>query len=179
MVYDNVKSDEAHTHYWPRTTKGRAIVTTSNRAKTFNFPGKKLEVKPWPEDMGWRYLFFLLEYNDGTDLDSSEKEAAVYLSGKLSGHPLSILLIAGLIHNGDCSTREFMNTYKADANQIHGMNELAKLWRHAIKELDGESHSLLGVMSWLMPDSIPQELFEKGVNRGSADGLEFCLHNSE
>lgn len=176
MVYDNVRTVEARTHYWPRTTKGRIIVTTSIYPDTLYLSGVNLEVKPWSAVEGSRYLFFLLKRKDGIHPDSEENEAAVYLSEKLSGHPLSILLIAGLIHNGSCSTSEFMDMYVEDANQIHGMDELAIVWRTTFKELNPESHTLLGVMSWLMPDSIPQELFEKGVNRESADGLEFCLN---
>lgn len=179
MVYDNVKSEIECNHYWPRTTKGRVIVTTSDRSMIFSIPGEKLEVEPWSENEGWRYLFHLLGRDDKNNLDLSEKEAAVDLSGRLSGHALSISLIAGLIFNGGCSTGEFMDMYEKDPDRIHGLDNFDILWKRTFKELDKKSHSLLRVMSWLMPDSIPQELFEKGVTRGSADGLEFCLDKFE
>ena len=171
-------SNEERKQYWPGTTKGRVIVTTFNHEDLHLFPGKKLEIDPWPSNVGGEYLLSLLNYADKTRLDPLEKEAAVYLSGEFSGHPLSILLIAGLIHNGGCSPSEFMEIYRKDTDRFHGMDECAILWRHAFQKLDKESHALLAVMSWLMPDSIPLELFEKGVNRGSPDGLEFCLHGS-
>lgn len=172
MVYDNVESAELLKHYWPRATKGRAIVTASDHKHTFNFPAELKEVRCWTEKEGWKCLVFLL--NHSNPIDPLEKAAALSLSSKLDGHPLAILLIAGLIHNWGYSMREILDAYVEDEIQFYETGELAPLFRRTFKNLDKESHLLLGTMSWLMADSIPEELFEEGISGTPVNGLEFC-----
>lgn len=64
--------------------------------------------------------------------------------------------------------------YLNNPRRAHATNELAALWEFSFKSLDENSLSLLGVMSYLMPDIIPQELFEAGVDREFSEGLDVC-----
>jgi hypothetical protein len=179
VVYDNVESAEAIRPYWPKATKGSAIITTWNLAAFFNSVSFDLEVTPWTVEDGREFLFFLLK-NQGINMDlTSEKEAALSLSARLDGHALSILQIAGLINNSGSSIHDFLNIYLENVTRINGSDDFAKLRNKAFEKLDTESRSLLGVMSFLMPDTIPQELFEKGVEHECPDGLKFCSEKYE
>ena len=64
--------------------------------------------------------------------------------------------------------------YTKNPRRAHATNELALLYEFSFKSLDENSLSLLGVMSYLMPDIIPQGLFEAGANREVSESLDFC-----
>jgi hypothetical protein len=58
---------------------------------------------------------------------------------------------------------EFISICNKHARKLHGLsgkNSLDAVWQLSFESLDPQSFSLLGVMSILMPDSIPQYLFE-------------------
>jgi hypothetical protein len=132
-----------------------------------------LEVTSWDAQTGSQFLLFLLEKSIGRDLEA-EGNSALALSERLSGHALAISHMAGLIYDGEFSIQEFMAMYLKNPRRAHATNELAALWDFSFKSLDQNSLSLLGVMSFLMPDVIPQELFEAGPNREFPEDLDFC-----
>lgn len=86
--------------------------------------------------------------------------------------------MAGLIYEGEFSIQESMTIYLQNPRRAHSTNELAALWDFSFKCLDKNSVSLLGVMSFLMPDIIPQELFEAGADREFSEDLDFCSDDS-
>ena len=66
----------------------------------------------------------------------------------------------------------FMTMYLKNPRGVHTNSELTALWDSSFKSPDETCLSLLGVMSYLMPDVIPQELFE--ADRGPLGELDFC-----
>lgn len=85
--------------------------------------------------------------------------------------------MAGLIHDGEFSIRQFMTMYMRNPGRALAANKLAALWDFSFMSLDKNSLSILGVISFLMPDIIPQELFEAGANRKLPEDLDFCSDN--
>ncbi|KAI7781720.1 hypothetical protein LA080_014486 [Diaporthe eres] len=116
------------------------------------------KIYTWDYKTGSEFLFFLLKKEVGKDIDT-EGISALELSKRLSGHALSITHMAGLIQRRSWSITEFTSIYLKDPRRAHN-NELQRLWEFSFKSMERESQMLLGTFSFLMPDSIPQNLFE-------------------
>lgn len=159
--------------YWPGSSQGKAIITTRNHSLAFEPASSGLEVTSWDAETGSQFLLFLLRKSIGLDLEA-ENNSALALSERLSGHALAISHMAGLIYDGEYSIQEFMTMYLKNPCRAHVTNQLAALWDFSFKSLDKNSLSILEVMSFLMPDTIPQELFEAGAARKLSEDLDFC-----
>ncbi|KAG8163347.1 hypothetical protein KVR01_006644 [Diaporthe batatas] len=157
-VYDNVSSADILQRFWPVSNHGCAIMTTRNPSLAFDHTNDSIEVTAWDPNMGSRFLIFLLKRQIGRDLDA-EGVSALELSKRLDGHALGITHMAGLIQRRSWSISDFMKFYMKNPRRAH-TSELQSLWEFSFKSLDKDSRSFLGVISFLMPDSIPQSLFE-------------------
>jgi hypothetical protein len=122
--------------------------------------------------MGAQYLLFLLKRAIGRDLDS-ESASARTLAEKLSGHALAISQMAGLIYDGEYTIQDFTAMYLENPHSAHAMSEFAALWDFAFQSLDKNSFSLLGILSFLMPDNIQPEILEPKNNQDLPEGLKF------
>lgn len=159
--------------YWPGSNQGRAIITTRNHSLAFEPASVGMEVPSWDAQTGSEFLFFLLEENIGRDLEA-ESTSALALSERLSGHALALSHMAALIYEGELSIQDFMTMYLKNPRRAHATDALSALWDFSFKSLDAESLHLLGVFSFLMPDLIPQGLFEASDDRCFPEDLEFC-----
>ena len=173
VIYDNVESADMLMPYWPGSSQGKSIITTRNHSLAFEPASSSLEVPSWDAQTGSQFLLFLLKKSIGCNPEA-EGNSALALSERLSGHALAISHITGLIYDGEYSIQEFVTIYLRNPYYAHAANELVALWDFSFKCLDKNSLSLLGVISFLMPDAIPQEFFEASVDREFPKDLVFC-----
>lgn len=173
IVYDNVETLDVLEQYWPVSSRGRAIITTRNRSMAFQPACSGLEITSWDAQAGSQFFLFLLKNGIGCELEV-ERNSAFTLSDRLGGHALAISHMASLIHDGELSIHEFMTMYMKDPRGFHAINELVALWDFSFKSLDQNCLSLLGVLSYLMPDNIPQRLFETDIHGKLPSDLDFC-----
>lgn len=132
-----------------------------------------MEITSWDALKGSKFLVFLLkEYIQSNP--EGEENAALILSEKLSGHPLALAKVAALIDRGQFSIREFVAVYSGNVGRLHSIGSFSAFWDTYFEQLDDDSRSLLGAMSFLMPDVVPQDLFIKSVNKESAKHLGYC-----
>ncbi|KAK2595619.1 hypothetical protein QQS21_006666 [Conoideocrella luteorostrata] len=173
IVYDNFNFANDILAYWPDSTQGRAIVTTQQRESVIRLPYRNLEVFLWDTKDGSEFLLTLLGPNIGSDREA-ENKSALALSKQLSGHALTLSHIAGSIHQSEVSIETFA---KHHGNDSH-MNELSAIWNKgvAFSSFDKDTLNLAGVLSFLMPDSIGQDLFETSRHRGFPKDLDFCVY---
>lgn len=122
--------------------------------------------------MGAQYLLFLLKKAVGRDL-TSESASARTLSEKLSGHALAISQMAGLIYDGEYSIQDFTTMYLDNPRSAHSMSEFSKLWDFTFQSLDMDSFSLLGILSFLMPDEIQPEILHPKTDSKIPQSLQF------
>jgi hypothetical protein len=159
--------------YWPPPSRrGRAIVTSRNRSLAFEPAASGIEVTSWDDETGADFLLFLLKKSIGRDL-ASESTSALMLSQKLSGHALALSSMAGLIHEGEYSVHDFTTMYLENPSSAQAIDELAMLFDFAFRSLDKNSAALLGIVSFLMPDNIPREIFEPGMEQNLPSDLAF------
>lgn len=175
LVYDNVPTLGVLAKYWPVAGRGHVIITTRNSSVAFHQASSAVEVTSWDVKMGSEFLMFLLQKEIDKDL-KKEDISAQELSRRVSGHALGISHIAGLIHRRAWTISEFMRIYLNNPRRVHG-SEFEALWDFSFQSLDQQARVFLGVLSFLMPDDIPQSLFQ-GAERMPAS-LDFCLEEFE
>ena len=149
--------------YWPAAGHGQAILTTRDHRFAFDIAQKGLEIESWDAKTGSQFLLHLLATNIGDQLSADDINSANQLSDKLSGHALAISHMAGLIHGRGWSIAEFIEEYDQQPQMIHGISDnksINALWNISFKTLDLQSRAILGVLSFVSPDSVPQSLFQ-------------------
>ncbi|KAH8665407.1 P-loop containing nucleoside triphosphate hydrolase protein [Ilyonectria robusta] len=135
VVYDNVESADTLAPYWPRATnQGRAIITTRNHSLAFDPAQSGLEITSWDADTGAEFLLFLLKNSIGRDLNS-ESISARTLSEQLSGHALALSQMAGLIHDGELSIKEFTTMFIKNSQSAHTVDGLSELGSSRLSHL--------------------------------------------
>ncbi|KAF2259245.1 NB-ARC and TPR domain protein [Lojkania enalia] len=177
IVYDNAEVADLIRAYWPLASRGQALVTTRNPSIAFELADRGMEVTSWDHETGLRFLLHLLSSEISTDLQEDEAESAQQLSHKLCGHALAISTMAGLIHRRALSITEFTKFYEQHPSQMHGISgsrSINALWEISFRSLNSPSHAILGVMSFIEPDNIPQSLFEPDSRTDLPDPLRFC-----
>lgn len=132
-----------------------------------------MEVTSWDSQTGLNFLLHLIT----RDITDDEATSAHELSEKLSGHALAISAMAGLMHRRGLSITEFMTFYNQYPSRIHGISgnrSINALWDMSFRSLDPKSLAILGVMSFVEPDSIPQAIFELHSSNDLPESLQFC-----
>ncbi|MCJ1385774.1 hypothetical protein MMC17_008898 [Xylographa soralifera] len=165
LVFDNVEDSELLLEYWPVSSHGHALVTTRNHSLLFEPVQTGVEVFCFDREAGSQFLLHLLKMDVIKDLSAGETKSAIDLSEKLSGHALAISQMAGLIHRRSWSITEFLSIYEDNLKKKqgpHGLSEaLDAVWQLSFESLDTKCSALLGVLSYVSPDSIPQAFFSE------------------
>ncbi|KAL8926612.1 MAG: hypothetical protein Q9172_001711 [Xanthocarpia lactea] len=177
LVYDNAESVDLILPYWPAATRGQALITTRNPSFAFGLADGGLEVKSWDAQTGCKFLLHLLSTDIGTQLAAGESQSATELSHKLSGHALAISHMAGLIHERAWSISEFVEIYNQQPEKMHGISgngAINALWDLSFRSLDKKGSTIMGVLCFVAPDSIPEALFETGHDVELPQCLQFC-----
>ncbi|KAI1737183.1 hypothetical protein F4680DRAFT_460693 [Xylaria scruposa] len=176
IVYDNAEDKDLIRDHWPIANRGQALITSRSNSFAFEPADGGLEITTWDTETGSRFLLHLLSTEIGTELRGDETASAHELSEKLSGHALAISHMAGLIHRRAWSISEFMKIYKQHPGELHGISgnrSINALWDLSFRSLDEHARSILGLLCFLAPDSIPQALFEPLDDSGLPDTLSF------
>lgn len=177
-MYDNAEDLKFLQEYWPFASRhGQALITTRNPEFGFQLADREMEITNWDSDTGLRFLLHLLSTDISTQLREDEAASAHQLSQKLNGHALAISTMAGLIHRRALSITEFLRFYEQYPSEVHGISgnrSINALWEISFRSLDPQSKAILGILSYVEPDSIPQALFEPKSPADLPASLRFC-----
>ncbi|PVH73049.1 hypothetical protein DL98DRAFT_576474 [Cadophora sp. DSE1049] len=165
LIFDNVESGHIFDLYWPVAEHGSILITTRRRGYATQPVSVGLELKEFDSTQGARFLVHSL-LNEITDEFNPEFKAAMGLSEKLSGLALAISQMAALINARSMSLDKFMILYDKHQKKVHrerrtgwkyaGYNHaLDTVWELSFEALEPDSRLLLGILSFLVPDTIP------------------------
>ena len=174
-MFDNAEDRDLLLEYWPLASSGCVLVTTRNYDLAFEPAGSGVEVLHFDAEHGSEFLLHLLTTDITKDLNNTEIQSARELSDRMSGHALAISHMAGLIHRRSWSVQEFLAIYNSNTRRMHETS-IDAVWRISFGSLDSSASSLLGILSFLMPDCIPQSLFEPSNNSILSDELQYCTN---
>ena len=184
LIYDNVESKELLRAHWPSSTHGQAIVTARNHSVGFDLVDGTLEIMKWDEDTATRYFFHLLARDIGADVEQTDRASAIQLSRKLDGHALAISVAAAMIHQRRWTVSDFMKVYDehpSEMLEVSGSRSINALWKLSFQTLSSNGRIILGILSYMASDSIPQALFDiQPKDKGKLDNrLKFCEDSFE
>ena len=104
------------------------------------------------------------------------------ISAIFHGFPLALGLASAYIRTRCCQLEEFFRIIKDD-KQLDALTSipvvgyewtLSTVWKLSLSSLDGSARTVLEILVYLDPDSIPNELFQKGYpNCSVTDPLAF------
>ncbi|RSL45339.1 hypothetical protein CEP54_014315 [Fusarium duplospermum] len=121
-----------------------------------------IEIPPFFNESGTKFLLHLLRMDVIQDLSTSEVQSAHELAQQVDGHAQAISVMAGLIQRRSWGIQEFLSIYEKNREYIHVKgrdNALSTIWKLSFESLTRECATLLGILAYISPDSIPQELF--------------------
>lgn len=146
---------------------GAAIITTRKHKFTLPPAGSNIEVRKFNPRSGKEFILTTLNTRPG---NSNEESAALVLSERLDGHALALTQVTALIHSKKWSISKLLHMYEKYPLKVHDAENPG--WSHAgntykvntvflisFKELSALAKAMLGVLSHLAPDTIPEALF--------------------
>lgn len=175
-MYDNAEDPDLIREYWPLANRGQALITTRNPIFRYELADLGMEVTNWDNLTGQQFLLSLLASEISTELQQDEVTSAQQLSAKLRGHALAISTMAGIMHRRAISITEFFKFYDQHPSKVHGISgsrSINTLWEISFRSLDPTSFAILGVMSFVDPDSIPQLFFKPTDSTSLPESLAF------
>ena len=170
--------------YWPVAQHGSILITTNHRSLTTQPVDKRIEVVEFEPVEAARLLVQSIPDKVVKESDH-EFRAALILSEKLGGHALGICQMAALIHARAESIEKFLVMYENNERRCHQERKngwkfadykhcLATIWLLSFGALNADERVCLGVLSFLMPDSIPRAIFEISHRKEVHPLLKFC-----
>ncbi|RWA10872.1 hypothetical protein EKO27_g4237 [Xylaria grammica] len=187
VIFDNVEDDEDLNQFWPPGGCGKVIVTTRHPELGFVLTDDQIAIHPFSPEEGRDCVLSLTSWPGGV---SSDPTSAEELSNELGGLPIGIVQMVALMRKRKTPIKKFLKDYKQNKSTYHdkevtGMAgiypgikpKIGNNWTMSFDSLQDESKSLLGILSFLSPDSIPQELFnhwDVPIDRSTNGLLAYC-----
>lgn len=174
--------------FWPPGGNGKIIVTTRYPGVGFNLTDDEIAISPFTPVEGRNCILTLATWPGGVPPDP---EAAEELSRELGGLALGIVHMTALMRARKTPIKRFLNDYRRNKVKYHHKParkaqgiypnikpEIGTNWTMTFNALNGDARSLLGILSFLSPDSIPQDLFNHWddvyASRSTAGMLPYC-----
>lgn len=190
LIYDDVEAIDDNLKRYIPTTSGNTIITSRNRHAVY--PGTKLfPLKPFSVADGGILLRQLLQFPNSQVQTQEDIDAITSLAHMVEGLPLGIRLMAGLINEREGeSTSRFMMEYaqsprctltaapraigyaKDEHRDLDGdEHPLDRIWTTSFKSLPPPRLALMGIASFLSPDSsyTSIHLWPPSARRASGD----------
>ena len=167
IVYDNAENPDQLQNYWPSSGNGSIIVTSRHKNIFFDMTQAELQIEPFSENEGAECLLSLLIEERDVPPD---RTAATQLSQQLGGLPLGISQLAAFTRTRQLTLDKCAQLYgqrkrrmHTDANARYSeyKQDLTTVWAmqfHTLNE-HPDPRALLGVLAFLSPDSVQENLF--------------------
>jgi hypothetical protein len=182
LILDNVEDHSIFDECWPVAQHGAILITTRHPSLATQPVENGLEIPTFGTQEGADFLEHLLANRTVSEADH---QASLQVSSKLDGHALAINQMAALMNARRISSTNFLNLYEKNPQRIHRerktgwkyigyQHALDTVWKISFASLGGDASLCLGILSWLVPDSIPYALFEHSETVNLPETLSFC-----
>ncbi|KAI4265420.1 MAG: hypothetical protein L6R38_009438 [Xanthoria sp. 2 TBL-2021] len=177
LIYDNIEDLETFWKFAPATSHGCAIVTTRHQIFADQIAEARSEVLHFDTESGSRFLLYLLSEEVAEDIEDRQSASAIELSERLNGHALAIHSVAGIIRLRSWTIEEFLVQHSRNPKRAE--SRVKTVWQLSFASLGDQSSKILGVLAYVMPDNIPDELFMSTKTNDLPPRLEFCVDDWE
>lgn len=154
-------------HVWPANGQGSILVTTRDLSAVSNLSSHGYHVQPFGDTDGSEVLLRLV----GLDAKiASNQEKAIEITRALGGLPLALNQIGGFIQQRRLPLQDFLPLYERNSAKIDARktgisgyeHTLSTVWGMSFSRLSEDAQSLLGILSYMQPDAIDEEVLRKG-----------------
>ena len=184
LVFDNVDNAEVLQHAWPQDAQGSILLTTRSSQVAFEQVVTPFQVGPFTDTEGSDILLKL------THLDSqsnTNKDLSKEIAHTLGGLPLALSQVGGFINQRKIPLKDFLPIYERNASKIDakktGMSDyehsLSTVWEMSLSKLDGPAYMLQGLLAFLNPDKIDEEVLMEGFRNSRSTTPEFEFLSDE
>jgi hypothetical protein len=165
LIFDNAEKDVNLEKCMPTTGRGIIIITTRYPIESYRISNAHIIVKPFTTEEGAKFLSALCE----RPITPTSKDAAESLCQELGGLPICIDLMAAHIKNRRWSFSKCAELYEKEGRKMYPPEGKKRhtprtVWRVQFERLNDpqlqDAKSLLGVLAFMSPDSVPELLFE-------------------
>ncbi|KAK4206659.1 hypothetical protein QBC37DRAFT_476860 [Rhypophila decipiens] len=181
LVFNNLEDPKVVKDYWPSgCSHGSVIITSRNQKVRFLLADHGIEVPAFRPDSESEFLVHLLRAEVSADIGNAHTkiESARQLSEYLSGHALAISFMARLVSERSWTMGEFLGAHEKTRRDIHrlqrGPASLTTIWHMSFDGLGDQSAAVLGILAYVNPDSVPEEIFTKADVKSLPSCLENC-----
>ena len=187
MIFDNVEKSEDLDQFWPTGGNGKIIVTTRHPGVGYQLTDDEIPVSPFTPEEGRECILSLASWPGGVPPDA---DAAQELSEELGGLAIGIIQMTALMRARRTPIDKFLKDYRRNKLRYHGRDaegatsiyppmkpKIATNWTMSFNALSHDAQYLLGVLSFLSSDAIPQHLFkhwDESPSRNTQGLLPFC-----
>lgn len=137
----------------------------------------RTEVLHFDKTAGSRFIIYLLSEEVAANIEGRDSESAMELSERLSGHALAISSVAALLCLRSWTIEEFLDRHTRNPKRAE--TAVQTVWRLSFESLNARSAKVLGVLTYVTPDSIPEDLFISNSAADFPDALKFCVDEWE
>ena len=176
MVFDNAEDSNDLNLYLPLETvvHGSILITTQ---KPTEFSATKV-FGTVPMDSFGRddAAALLFKYIQAEPADEKEEEIAREISEAVDGLPLAIATIGGYINQSGSNLVDFIGKLKTSSDawiaSVVGLvdqyeKNLETVFDIAVTELSDNARTIIGILAFLNPDHIPEEIFVTAIEKRS------------
>ncbi|KAK4063147.1 hypothetical protein Trihar35433_8942 [Trichoderma harzianum] len=187
VIFDNLNEASAIEDFWPRGGLGSIIVTSVVSDVVFNLNPYVIKVPAFSEEEAIGCFLDQLALDNKDELN---KNSAAKINQELGGHPLAIVRVAAFARSckfriEECAEQiELALDEARDASPIKNyddyLKDISTVWKMSFKKLSEKPRamSLLGMLSYLAAETIPEVLFTPKLSRGElSDDLLFCSNS--
>ncbi len=176
MIFDNAEDINDLNPYLPLETVVHGSILITTQRSTYFLAMKDfctVPVKSLGQDDA---AALLLKYIQAEPADEMEEEIARDLSDTVDGLPLVIATIGGCISQLGSNLRDFIGKLKTSsdawtASAVGPVDQYEKnletVFKIAITVLSDNARTMIGILAFLNPDHIPEEIFITAIEKRS------------
>lgn len=169
---------------WPGNANGSVIITSRDFNAAHSPASAGYHVRPFEDSTGSEVLLKLLGLDPTLEAHSSK---AIEINQALGGLPLAINQIGGFIIQRKLSLHDFLPLYERNSNKINskktGLSDyehtISTVWEMSLSNLGGDSFTLLGLLAFLEPDRIHEQVLLEGSRQVDHADFEFLRDEME
>jgi hypothetical protein len=178
IIYDNVEDPALLQDYWPQSSSGSIIVTTTSQVVAHRFASVEttIEIEPFSGATGTELLLKVAAADSSV---AEEREAAMSIADSLGNLPLALDLVGNYVRGLGKSLASFSQAYPhfetdflfnpnlARWTPSHFEASISRIWALHLPvhdkldgNLDGKSRRLINTIAFLDKDGVPLSLFQ-------------------
>ncbi|TAQ85801.1 hypothetical protein B7494_g5858 [Chlorociboria aeruginascens] len=171
LVFDNADNISLVQDCFPRANHGAIILTTRDSVMSAEVATSGQAVLEFSIEEGRDFL----NYSLPSQVTANAQDIAWNISATFHGFALALGQIAGYIRTSGCSLQDFVRMYENRKNttaltalpvkDYH--SNLATVWDLSLSTLSSEAKTILEILTFVDPDSVPNALFQEPTAEGS------------